>query len=98
MSSDPLGGVVNDPRGRHDLPGPDDPIRNRPVTSPAILCERVRAVGRALREADESAARFELRQLADEALLLARIEPLIPTARSNRLRVAAEADGLGRFA
>lgn len=76
----------------------DEPIVDRTSTSPAILAERVRAVGEAWRAGDENATREELRKLADEANLAAAMSPLLPTGFDRRVRIAVERGPTGRAA
>jgi len=72
----------------------DAPLTDRAGSSPAVLAERVRAVGRAWAAADEEACRAELAALAAEAALLSRMEPLPFGDRlAARMRVASERDG-----
>ena len=80
--------MTTDRRRQHDR-NPDAPLANRPVTSVAILAERVRAVGRAWRGGDETATRAELQALAAEATLLSRMDPLPLGLLANRQRIAA---------
>ena len=54
-------------------------------------------MGVAYRAGDEAATRAELTMLADEARLLSRMTPLIPTPVRQGQQIAVEQDGLGRI-
>jgi hypothetical protein len=87
------------PRRPHKPGDPDTtPVRDRPVSSVSVLAHRVRQVSRALHVGDETAARFELRALASEALLLSRQHPLRLSPLDQRTRIAVERDPTGRGA
>ena len=66
-------------------------MRDRDVSSLALLSTRVRQVALAFAAGDEDAARSELRMLADEARLLSSMIPLLPSSlERRRQRVAIE--------
>lgn len=56
-----------------------------------LLAHRLDQLGRAIREGEgEDDIRAELRALADEATLLSKTYPLLPSLLDRRQRVAAE--------
>lgn len=76
----------------------DRPVTRRKASSPAVLAQSVRRVAEAFAADDENSARAELRELANEALVLSRMTPLpLPSTLARRVRIAAESDGLGRM-
>lgn len=71
-------------------------IDGREVSSLALISQAVRQVHAAALADDTDGLRWELRQLADEALLLAEQDEPLASAEATRRRIAAERDPFER--
>ena len=84
------------PKRRHER-SEDAPVANRQVSSMELVLDRAQAALRAWATGDIGEIRFELRQLSDEAALLAQMKPLpLPGLLHARQRIAVERDSSRR--